>query len=101
MDKIKNMFEATKSKFVANKANIEGLLSLDSTKPARKTILRECQQNELAEYETKIAEFDGVWAKMTQTYDALANEIGDFGELLRDCELQTCCDFIARLGTMS
>ena len=37
---------------------------------------------------------------MTQTYDALANEIGDFGELLRDCELKTCCDFIARLGTM-
>ena len=54
----------------------------------------------MVQYEAKIAEFDGVWAKLTQSYDALDNEIGDFGELLRDCELKTCCDFIARLGTM-
>ena len=100
MERIKSLFEATQAKFVANKNNIEGLLTLDSTKPARKTILRECQQNELVEYEGKINEFDGVWSKMTQTYDALSNEIGDFGELLKDCELKTCCDFIARLGSM-
>ena len=38
-DRIKQLFEATKAKFMANKANIEGLLSLDKTPPARKTIL--------------------------------------------------------------
>ena len=37
---------------------------------------------------------------MQQTYSALSNEIGDFGELLNECELKTCCDLIARLGTM-
>lgn len=37
---------------------------------------------------------------MNQTYDALANEIGDYGDLLKDCELKINVDFIARLGTM-
>ncbi len=35
---------------------------------------------------------------MNQTYDALANEIGDYGDLLKDCELKINVDFIARLG---
>ena len=100
MERIKQLYEGTKAKFTTNKANIEGLLSLEKTKPAKKAILRECQENEIAEYEVKISQFEGVWTKMQQTYSALSNEIGDFGELLNECELKTCCDLIARLGTM-
>ena len=98
--RIKELFESTQAKFSANKANIEGLLTLDSTKPDRKKILTSVKDNELVEYAAKIAEFDGVWSKMTTDYRTIENEIGDFGELLKDCELKTCCDFIARLGTM-
>ena len=62
-ERIKQLFEGTQAKFMANKANIEGLLTLNSTPAARKAILEECKENELVEYEAKIAEFDGVWAK--------------------------------------
>lgn len=50
--------------------------------------------------DAKISQFDGVWKKMNATYDALDNEIGDFGELLKDCELKVCCGFIERLAEM-
>ena len=33
-------------------------------------------------------------------YAQLQNQIGDYGELLKDCELKVCCDFIERLGAM-
>ena len=39
-----------------------------------------------------------MWAKVQQTYDTLANQIGDYGELLKDVELKVCCDFIERMG---
>ena len=100
MTRIKQLFQGTQAKLNANKSNIEGLLSLDSTPPARKKVLQECKGNEIVEYEAKISQFDGVWAKMNQTYDALANEIGDYGDLLKDCELKINVDFIARLGEM-
>jgi len=58
------MFDSTQAKFIANKTNIDGLLSLDSTKPARKKILEECKANEIVEYEEKISKFDGIWKKM-------------------------------------
>lgn len=38
--------------------------------------------------------FDGVWAKMQQTYDQLANQVGDYGALLKDLELSVCCELI-------
>ena len=41
MDRIKEMFEQTQNKFQSNKANVAGLLTLDSTKPARKAVLQE------------------------------------------------------------
>ena len=94
------MFESTQAKFTANRTNIDGLLSLDSTKPARKKILEECKANEIVEYADKISQFDGIWKKMNQTYDSLKNEIGDYGELLRDVELKINVDFIDRLGAM-
>jgi len=100
MDRIKQLFDQTNAKFIANKANIAGLLSLDSTKPERRVILEECQANELVDFESKIALFDGVWAKFQQTYDVLANQIGDYGELLKEVELKICCDFIERMGVM-
>ena len=100
MTRIHSMFDSTQAKFIANKTNIDGLLSLDSTKPARKKILEECKANEIVEYEEKISKFDGIWKKMNQTYDSLSNEIGDYGELLRDVELKVNVDFIERLGTM-
>ena len=52
------------------------------------------------QYEQKISLFDGVWSKMQQNYDTLANQIGDYGELLKDVEMKVCCDFIVRLATM-
>ena len=64
MERIKELYEGTQAKFQTNKANIEGLLSLEKTKPAKKAILRECQENELVEYEAKLSEFDGIWTKM-------------------------------------
>ena len=39
MTKVHAMFEQTQAKFLANKRNIEGLLSLDKTKPARRALL--------------------------------------------------------------
>ena len=79
---------------------MEGLLSLESTKPARRAILEQCQAEELVAFEEKIGQFDGVWAKMQATFAALANEIGDYGELLKDCELRVNCDLIVRLCAM-
>ena len=38
---------------------------------------------------------------MQATYDALENEISDYGELLKENELAICCGFIERLGDMS
>ena len=43
MERIKELFDATSAKFTANENNVEGLLTLDSTKPARKKILEECK----------------------------------------------------------
>ena len=100
MQRIKQLYEGTLAKFNENKTNIEGLLSMDSTKEERKKILQECKETELAEFETRIAGFDPVYKKMQQTYDTLANQIGDYGELLKDCDLKVCSDFIARLATM-
>lgn len=50
MEKIKKMFDSTQAKFNANQTNIEGLLSLDKVKPARRAILEEVKQNELVEF---------------------------------------------------
>lgn len=50
MDRIKKMFEQTQAKFQANKTNIEGLLSLEKTKPARRALLEEVKQHELVEF---------------------------------------------------
>ena len=30
----------------------------------------------------------------------MENQIGDYGELLKDCELKVCSEFMERLGTM-
>lgn len=30
----------------------------------------------------------------------MANQIGDYGDLLKDLELTVCCDFIEQMGTM-
>ncbi len=38
---------------------------------------------------------------MQANYDALQNEISDYGELLKENELSICCGFIERLGEMS
>ena len=48
------LYKATRAKFDSNKANVEGLLSLETIKPARRAVLEECQANELTEYEQKI-----------------------------------------------
>ena len=64
MEKIKELYDATNAKFIANQNNVEGLLALDSTKPARKQILEECKANELVEFADKISKFDGVWSKI-------------------------------------
>ena len=37
---------------------------------------------------------------MTATYETLSNQIGDYGELLKDAELKVCCDYIERMGQM-
>ena len=57
------MFESTQQKFTSNKANVEGLLALDSTKPARRAILEETKTNEIVQFEEKIGLFEGVWNK--------------------------------------
>lgn len=71
MDVIKSLFQGTQDKFVTNKTNIEGLLSLDKTKPARKAILQEVLSGEIVEYEATIAKFAGVWAKQEAAFAAL------------------------------
>ena len=50
MDVIHQLFKGTQAKLVSNKNNIDQLLSLDKTKPAKKKILQECKENEVAEY---------------------------------------------------
>lgn len=97
MDVIKSLFQGTQDKFVTNKTNIEGLLSLDKTKPARKAILQEVLSGEIVEYEATIAKFAGVWAKQEAAFAALQNEIGDHGDLLTTCELKDCVTYVERL----
>lgn len=91
MERIKQLYDATQGKFNENKTNIFGLLELESTKPERRAILEECKTNELAAMEAKIQQFDPVWKNLNNAYEQLANDIGDYGELLKDCELQVCC----------
>ena len=100
MDRIKQLYDGTQAKFNENKTNIYGLLELDSTKPERRAILEECKTNELAAMEEKIQQFDPVWKNLNNAYEQLANDIGDYGELLKDCELQVCCGLIERLAAM-
>ena len=88
-------------KFKDNKTNIEDLLSLEATKPERKQLLEDCKSNDLAHMEGEIARFEPVWNNLSSLYANLENQIGDYGELLKDCELQVCCNFIDRMGTMA
>ena len=94
------MYEGTLAKFNDNKTNIDGLLEIETTKPERRALLEECKENELAEMETEIALFEPAWKNMSTLYATLDNQIGDYGELLKDCELKVCCDFIDRMGAI-
>jgi len=64
MNRIKSLYDGTKTKFNESKTNVEGLLTIDSTKPERKAILEECKANELTSMESQIGLFDPAWVNL-------------------------------------